>query len=46
MLGWQQQQGRLTAYWREVLDRDPMLLDAVMVIEMVLNRNDSAAKLL
>lgn len=35
MLGWQQQQGRLTAYWREVLDRDPMLLDAVMVIEMV-----------
>ena len=35
MLGWQQQQGRLTAYWRDVLDRDPMLLDAVMVIEMV-----------
>jgi hypothetical protein len=35
MLGWQQQQGRLTSYWRDVLDRDPMLLDAVMVIEMV-----------
>lgn len=34
-LGWQQQQGRLTAYWRSVLDRDPLLLDAVMVIEMV-----------
>jgi hypothetical protein len=39
LLGWQQQQGRVPQYWREVLDADPLLTDVVMVIELVFGGN-------
>ena len=35
MLGWQQQQGRMTRFWADLLDSDPFLKNVVMVIELV-----------